>query len=111
MNAVAFADVFPPRVFFPMFPRAGHTTHQVAHSLEIEPAIYFPLDHPAHQGRLALFLGSRAALERVTLRFGEPNSESAIHIRNLAFVRQVARHKPGSEAKTSEIGGSNGVME
>jgi len=44
-----------------MSPRTDDAPNQVTHSLEIEAALHFAVDHLAHQGGFASFLGSGTA--------------------------------------------------
>ena len=40
--------------------RAGNATNQMTNSVKIEPALYFPVNHVAHEGGFAASLGRSA---------------------------------------------------
>jgi hypothetical protein len=54
---VAPANMVSPRIFLPMPRRTGNASRNVTSTIEIEPALYFPVDHVAHESGFASFLG------------------------------------------------------
>jgi hypothetical protein len=78
-----------------MFQGAGNAADQVAHPLEIEAALEFPLDHFADQGRLGPFFSECASSERLTLWFGKTDGEGGFHVGKLDECKTDCKTKAG----------------